>query len=479
MNRTLIFIPTYNEAENVVSLHKEIRNLKLKADLLFLDDNSPDGTGEIIQKIMLQDKSVKLIKKPGKAGIGTAHLSGIDYAYNNGYKILITMDADFTHKPKDILKLIRQKKGNDVIIGSRYISKGSLKDWNLLRKTLTNIAHRLTRMLLGMPYDATGAFRLYNLEKIPKGLFSIVESRSYSFFFESLFVLFLNGFKIREVSIDLPARTYGSSKMRLSDAWKSLNLLLQTFFFSRIYRDSYIYIPNLLPRKKLNAAGEKDWDMYWKAERKNRKLLYDTVASFYRKFIIKRSLNYHIRKSLKPGDIVLHAGCGGGQVDEDIVDFIKINALDISREALNRYKWLYGNKCTVTHGSIFKIPGKKESFDGIYNLGVMEHFTKKDIKKILDEFHRVIKKNGKIILFWPPSFGLSVIFLNSMHFLLNNILGKNVRLHPEEITKVVSKKQIERILSVSGFKLTGFHFGPNDLFTYVVVVGEKAESITR
>jgi dolichol-phosphate mannosyltransferase len=353
MQKILVFIPTYNEADNVGPLYEEIKKLKLRSDILFVDDNSPDGTSKVISNIAKKDNTVKLIMRPGKKGIGSAHILGIEYAYKNRYKTLITLDADFTHKPEDILKLLSKRGSADIVVGSRYISTGSLADWNLLRKSLTIIAHALTKNLLNMPYDATGAFRLYNIDRIPKGVFSIVESSGYSFFFESLFILFLNGFSVKEVAIKLPRRTYGSSKMKLSDAWKSLLFLVQTFYLSKIYKDSYTYMPSLLPEKKLRVEGEDEWDEYWKTERKNRKVLYDSAATFYRKFIIKKTLNRYIKSTFKKGSSALHAGCGGGQVDEDLINYIKITALDISREALNRYKWSYGDKCKVVHGSIF------------------------------------------------------------------------------------------------------------------------------
>ena len=472
MNKILILIPTYNEKGNVKPLYEEIKKTKIKADVLFIDDNSPDGTSNIISEIAKKDKRVMLLKRKSKEGIGTAHKEGVAWAYKNNYNILITMDADFTHKPKDIPKFINASRNADVVVGSRYLHKKSINEWNIFRKSLAITGHTLTRFLLKMPYDATGAFRLYNLDKIPKEVFSVVESKGYSFFFESLFVLFLNGFKIKEVSIHLPARTYGTSKMRFSDAYNSLRFLFQTFYLSKIYRDSYIYCPPFVKPKRNKEKEETEWDEYWMSERKQRKILYDSAAVFYRKYIIKRTLNYYIKKNFPNKSVLLHAGCGGGQVDSDVVKIAKIHALDISTGALNRYKRLYENS-NVIHGSILKIPAKKGVYDGIYNLGVMEHFNVKDVKIILDEFNRVLKKSGKIVLFWPPAFGVSVIFLNSMHFILNDILGKNIRLHPEEITKVKSRKQIKDILAKSNFKLKKFHFGPRDLFTYTIIVAEK------
>lgn len=474
MNKILILIPTYNEIENISPIYSEIKKLKIPADILFVDDNSPDGTAIEIKKISGKDKSVKLLSRKEKSGIGSAHKEGIARAYKEKYKTLITMDCDFTHKPKDILKFLKLKDKADVVVGSRYLSKNSLSDWNRLRKTLAKTGHLLTKQLLRMDYDATGAFRVYNLEKIPKDVFGIVESKGYSFFFESLYILYLNNFSVKEVPILLPARTYGTSKMTFYDAWNSLKFLFQTYYLSKIYKDSYIYSPPFLLPKRTKHKGEDEWDKYWMSERKQRKILYDIAAVFYRKYIIKRTLNHYIGQHFKQEDRLLHAGCGGGQVDTDVVGMVKVTALDISTGALNRYKRLY-NHCEIVHGSILKIPAKNETYDGIYNLGVMEHFNTKDIKKILDEFNRVLKKNGKIVLFWPPQFGLSVIFLNSMHFILNNLLKKNIRLHPEEITKVKSKKQIEKLLEKSNFKLKNFHFGPRDLFTYAVIVGVKTE----
>ncbi|MEK7502333.1 MAG: glycosyltransferase [Patescibacteria group bacterium] len=473
MTSTLILIPTYNESENVNNLYRKIKKTKLRIDILFVDDNSPDGTAQIIRQIIRNDKSVHLLLRKQKAGIGGAHLAGIDWAYKKKYKTLITMDCDLTHKPEEIRKLLKMSHTYDIVLGSRYLSKKSLSEWNLFRKILTLLAHILTKTFLSVPYDATGAFRIYKINNIPLAIFKIIESKDYSFFFESIYIFHLNKFRIKEVSISLPSRTYGHSKMTAKDASNSLVFLLKTFYLSRVYIDSYLYIPKLFTGKLNPGKTEKEWDEYWRNPRKKRKILYDTIAVFYRKYIIRRYLNYFINKTFKKNQKILHAGCGAGQVDTNVVKKVKITALDISSEALNRYKNLHGSSCEILYGDIFKIPSRKNIFNGIYNLGVMEHFSEIEIKKILDEFHRVLKKKGKILLFWPPQFGLSVIFLNSIHFILNNLFQKKVRLHPHEITKVKSKKQIKNILSKSGFKLLRFNFGLGDFFTYVVITAEK------
>ncbi len=477
MTKTLIFIPTYNERENAAMIYSEIKDLRLGADFLFLDDNSPDGTGRILDEIAAQDPAVHVIHRPGKLGIGAAHQDGIRWAYDRGYETLVTMDCDFTHQPEEIRHFLDSAPGADVVIGSRYMGNKSLADWNLFRKFLTYLGHFLTRDLLKIPYDASGAFRLYDLKRIPPGVFRVVKSKSYSFFFESLHVLVLNGFRIKEVPILLPKRTYGHSKMKIRDAWSSFVLLLEVWLHTHFHREDYVYVEEIAetPMER-KTSDEKAWDEYWHKKDSNTRFLYDLVAVFYRKFIIKPLLDSFIRSEFSRGAEVLHAGCGSGAVDIEVVKMVRVTALDISTGALNHYKRINGSGCRALHGSIFDIPEEACAFDGIYNLGVMEHFTEDDIAKILAEFHRVLKPGGKAVLFWPPEHGTSVMFLKGVHFILNDVLKKNVRLHPDEITRLRSKKHAERLLEKSGFALKKYSFGIRDFFTYAVVVAVRDEA---
>lgn len=228
-NSLLILIPCYNEKENVPKIHKRITALRLRADILFVDDNSPDGTGKIIDGLTKAYPGTFVLHRPNKQGIGSAHKAGIEWAYEKGYKNLITMDCDFTHRPEDIPVILENSKGYDVVVTSRYLRKKSLEGWNVLRKTITLLGHFMTKFLLKMPYDATNAFRFYNLMKIPPEIFRVVESNGYSFFFESLHVLNFNKFRIKEIPVNLSPRTYGSSKMRVRDAFQSLKNLFVVY----------------------------------------------------------------------------------------------------------------------------------------------------------------------------------------------------------------------------------------------------------
>jgi len=475
--KLLVFVATYNEAENVEALFHRIQRLNLGAGILFLDDNSPDGTGRIIDRIAAENCNVNVIHRSGKQGVGSAHLAGIAWAYEHGYQTLVTMDCDFTHAPERIVDFLAHAGEYDILVGSRYLQEGSLRTWNVLRKTLTHLGHALTTGLLRMPYDATGAFRLYRLDRIQSGVFSLVYSNSYSFFFESLYICWLNGARIHEISIELPARTYGHSKMAWRDVLRSTVLLGHLFLKTRIDHRALLYAePFTISGQLEPTKAQQEWDAYWFEKKKPGALVYDLIAAFYRKFIIRPSLNHFAGKYFPPGAEVLHAGCGGGQVDTDIARTLRISALDISGQALSMYRKCQPQSERLIHGSLFGIAAPDSSFDGIYNLGVMEHFTEPEIHCVLTEFNRVLKPGGKIVLFWPPSFGVTVRVLAAVHWVLRKIGRSEIKLHPDEITHVRSRRQVRAYLAAAGFSLLNFHFGCRDLFTQAVVVGQKGGS---
>jgi dolichol-phosphate mannosyltransferase len=227
VTRTLIFIPTYNEADNVTPMCEAIIGLGLDAELVFMDDNSPDGTGQILDALAAKHPRVSVIHRAGKSGIGSAHHEGIRHAYDLGYHRLVTLDCDFTHSPSLISAFLEESHAADVVIGSRYVQPDSLPGWTLIRKLLTTTGHLLTETLLGISQDATGAFRVYNLETIPRALFDLVQSRGYAFFFESLLIVNRNGFSIVEVPVKLPARSAGHSKMGLIEIQRSVKMLFE------------------------------------------------------------------------------------------------------------------------------------------------------------------------------------------------------------------------------------------------------------
>ena len=248
--RTLIFIPTYNECANAGNMCRRIHQVSLDADVLFTDDNSPDGTGEILESLKGTFPRLYVQHRSGKLGIGSAHSAAIQWAYDQGYQRLVTMDCDFTHSPEDIPKMLAAAEGYDVVAGSRFIQKESLPGWSFLRKLLTTGGHFLTRVLLGIPFDASGAFRVYNLSGISREVFRLVQPTGYAFFFESLFILAKNGYRINEIPIVLPSRASGQSKMSVADLWRGLSRLFSVALRALLKPQCF-----KLPETKRNAAA--------------------------------------------------------------------------------------------------------------------------------------------------------------------------------------------------------------------------------
>ena len=239
----LLFIPTYNERDNVARICDQILALKLSGlQVLFIDDNSADGTGAELDRLAREHADIKVIHRASKLGIGSAHQAGIDYAYKHKHTQLITMDCDGTHPPEYLPQFLALSAaaGADIVVGSRYLNPGSLDEWSLFRRLLTYSGHALTTTLLQMPYDASSAYRCYRLDRIPQSAFHLVKSPGYSFFFESLYVLALNQFQIKEVGIVLPARACGQSKMSFTEAGRGLLRLLHMCISIAARRRQYL-----------------------------------------------------------------------------------------------------------------------------------------------------------------------------------------------------------------------------------------------
>jgi len=243
LSKTLIMIPTYNEVNNVGPMIKRLLALKLDADILFIDDSSPDGTGEVLDTYAALHENITILHHKYKAGIGVAHQYGIEWAYNRRYTRLITMDGDFTHSPEDIPKLLGYSGDYDIVIGGRHALKNSIEGWTLWRKLVTIGAHQFTRILLHLSYDATTAFRVYHIDRIPADIWWLVESTGYSFFIESLCILNENKFAIYDVPVIFPPRAAGTSKLTIKDMINWFFVVKKLALQIRIHYKK-LYLPN-------------------------------------------------------------------------------------------------------------------------------------------------------------------------------------------------------------------------------------------
>ena len=229
MNKILIIVPVYNEEGNIKPLIKNIfKYLKKDKSILFIDDNSKDKTRLEIEECQKKYKKIFLKVRKFKLGIGSAHKFALKWAYNKKYKIIITMDCDGTHHPKYIIKMINalKNKESDIISTNRFIEKNSLNGWSLWRKFLTTLRFKVINKLLNIQFDSSGAFRCYDTRKVKLKDLLEAKNNSYSFFWESTFLLNKKNYKIFEIPIKLPARLTGSSKMEFKDIVFALTYLL-------------------------------------------------------------------------------------------------------------------------------------------------------------------------------------------------------------------------------------------------------------
>jgi dolichol-phosphate mannosyltransferase len=214
--KTLVIIPTYNELENITDLVPDILNRykNLDLDILIVDDSSPDGTGNYIEDLSKSEPRVKLIRRSGKLGLGSAYIEGFRYALKSGYDYIFEMDADYSHSPKEIKNFLKAIKYYDLVLGSRYVSGVNVVNWPIKRLLLSYFANKYTRVITGLPvHDATGGFKCFRKTVLEKIDLNKIKSNGYTFQIEMTFKAWKKGFSIGEIPIIFIDRSAGQSKM--------------------------------------------------------------------------------------------------------------------------------------------------------------------------------------------------------------------------------------------------------------------------
>ncbi len=216
MSDSIVIIPTYNEIENIEKMVQSVMELNQAFDILFIDDNSPDGTANKIEKeIEKFPGRIHLEKRSGKLGLGTAYIHGFRWSLSKKYDYIFEMDCDFSHNPKDLIKLYQAcNNGADVSIGSRYVSGGKVKNWPLGRILMSYFASVYVRLVLIVNIkDTTAGFKCYRRKVLESIDFDKIEFKGYAFQICMKYAAVQLGFKIKEVPITFIDRLYGESKM--------------------------------------------------------------------------------------------------------------------------------------------------------------------------------------------------------------------------------------------------------------------------
>lgn len=214
MDKALVIIPTYDEKDNVGPVSRAVLDVVPEANILFVDDNSPDGTGELADRMHDVDPRIHVLHRTEKAGLGRAYIAGFKWALERGYEFIFEMDADFSHDPAELPNFLRAAQNADLVLGSRYVNGVRITNWPLRRLLLSKSAATYVRILTGMPVtDPTGGFKCYRravLEAIP---LDSIQSNGYSFQVEMSHTTWNLGFRIKEIPITFVDRRAGYSKM--------------------------------------------------------------------------------------------------------------------------------------------------------------------------------------------------------------------------------------------------------------------------
>ena len=222
-HKTLIIIPTYNEAPNIERVIKRIHSLSSQINILVVDDNSPDQTADIVSDLSKQFTQIHLLSRSKKMGLGTAYICGLKYALENNYEYAFEMDADGSHDIEDIPRFLEVAPHMDLVIGSRYLGGIRIINWSLRRLLLSYFASWYTRFITGMPlYDGMSGFKCFNRHALESLPLNQITSNGYAFQIEVNYLLWNKGLKIKEIPIVFYERRIGRSKMNWGVIWEAV-----------------------------------------------------------------------------------------------------------------------------------------------------------------------------------------------------------------------------------------------------------------
>lgn len=229
--KIVILLPTYNECQNLPLMVKAICNLCLSLDIIVLDDNSPDGTGQIAQQLANKYQNVNVVHRAQKEGLGKAYIHGFHIALSQKYDKIITMDCDFSHDCKYLAPMIEASQKYDLVIGSRYVPGGGVAGWPLSRKLISRGGNIYARIFLNLRYkDLTGGFKCYDAKTLRNIQLHSVSAQGYTFQIEITYRIHRQKYSIKEIPIVFKDRIHGTSKMSFDIAWEAVKLVPQLPF---------------------------------------------------------------------------------------------------------------------------------------------------------------------------------------------------------------------------------------------------------
>ena len=246
MNKTLVVVPTYNERENLPALAQRLLALPVPVDMLVVDDNSPDGTGQLADELAAKHPFIHVLHRTGKDGLGRAYIAAFKWALEHGYEFVFELDGDFSHNPDDIPMFLEAAKDADLVLGSRYLNGIRIVNWPLRRLVLSKSAANYVRIITGMPFtDPTGGYKCFRRRALQAINLQEINSNGYSFQIEMTHRLWRQGMRIVEVPIVFTERVHGHSKMSGHIIQEALIMVWRLWFQNKMRRR-----PACLPDKR-------------------------------------------------------------------------------------------------------------------------------------------------------------------------------------------------------------------------------------
>ena len=254
LGRIVVIIPTFNECESLAAIVTRVRTSVPEADILVIDDNSPDGTGDIADGLAADDSNLHVMHRLGKEGLGAAYLAGFSWALQHDYAVVVEMDADGSHQPEQLGRLLTALRGADLVLGSRWIAGGGTENWSKSREILSRGGNFYTRTMLGVPLrDATGGYRAFRAETLRKLDLHNVASQGYCFQVDLAWRAVQRGLIVTEVPITFVERAVGTSKMSQRIVVEALWRVTVWGFDDRVTR-----VRRTAQKKRLLSRTQKD-----------------------------------------------------------------------------------------------------------------------------------------------------------------------------------------------------------------------------
>lgn len=426
MNKTSVIIPTYNEKENIKKLIEKIIESNKDLNIIIVDDNSPDGTASIVEELKNIYKTIHLIKRPKKMGLGTAYIAGFMYAKQNlNSEYVITMDSDFSHDPKIIPDIISNLRNYDLVIGSRYIEGGKVIDSPVIRRFISKTANFFAAFFVGIKVkDATSGFRGYRIESLEKINYDKIFSNGYSFLTEIIYKMSkIKDIKIKEIPITFLDRKYGKSKISKKEIIKAMYTVIRLTIFRMIIKKELHYY-NLV---------------------ENEFSLFNPIN--YLSFIFHTGRYIKISKMLKDGNL-LDIGCGRPSKfmsDGAFLNFIDRKesvGIDLNEINLSKHNFIKAN--------ILNMPFSDKYFDNIVAMEILEHIE--EVDKALLEIKRIMKDDAVLVISTPDN----SILWKFIWFIWSNTFGRMWR--HKHVIEYNKKEWIDKISNYFKVEETNNHF---------------------